>query len=334
MERPKRNPRREAEYGAKGVALVLVLLIVMILSTLAAAIVFTSRAEALASYNFRSVTQAEYAAMAGVERALRFFTTPAVYTAVSQTDAPTYYDVSIYSVKMGNLYYANDSVVECISGCASVGPVVLEDGASNYPDSTTITEFESLMVDHSFSAATGQTARVTVKAELLEYRLVNDQFFPSIDIKPFEVWKITSTGSYDSHAGGGTTAAPSVVVEAVISPFYVPLYVNAMYGRCEVVLNGAACTDSYNSASGQYTGAPSSCATPGTASSNATPTGANVAAVGGVDVNGMSASIGGDVTFGNASGDASCNTGYQGNPGLVNGEILAGPTLPTPPCRI
>ncbi len=239
MERQKRNPRREAEYGAKGVALVLVLLIVMILSTLAAAIVFTSRAEALASYNFRSVTQGEYAAMAGVERALRFFTTPAVYTAVSQADAPTYYDVSIYSTKIGNLYYANDSPVECISGCANVNqPVVLEDGASNYPHAATITEFESLMVNHSITAATNQTGRVTVKAELLEYRLVNDEFFPSVDVKPFEIWKITSTGWWDSHAGGGTTAQGKVVVEAIISPFYVPLYVNAMYAQCSVELTG------------------------------------------------------------------------------------------------
>ena len=238
MKRQIRNPRHEAEYGAKGVALVLVLLIVMILSTLAAAIVFTTRAEALASYNFRSVTQGEYAAMAGVERALRFFTTPAVYTAVSQADAPTYYDVSTYSTKLGNLYYANDSVVECISGCASVGPVVLEDGNSNYPHSATITEFESLMVEHGITAAANQTGRVTVKAELLEYRLVNDEFFPSVDIKPFEVWKITSTGWWDSHAGGGTTAQAKVVVEAIISPFYVPLYVNAMYGKCSVELTG------------------------------------------------------------------------------------------------
>ena len=331
MSRENGNPPRPASYKPKGVALVLVLLIVMILSTLAAAIIFTARAEALASYNFRSVTQGEYAAMAGVERALRFFTTPSVYTAVSQADAPTYYDVETYSTKMGNLYYATDSLVQCISGCANVGPVVLEDGNSNYPDSSTITEFESLMVEHAITAATNQTGRVTVKAELLEYRLVNDEFFPSIDIKPFEIWKITSTGWWDSHAGGGTTAEAKVVVEAIISPFYVPLYVNAMYGQCSVTLAGNTCTDSYNSASGQYTGTPSSCATAGSGSSNATATGSDVASIGGVTISGGTAQIGGNVTFGNASADAGCNTGFSGSTSTVTGEILPGPTLPTPP---
>ena len=50
-----------------GVALILVLLSMLVLSVLAATIVFTARSETLASYNFKLDTQADYLAKAGIQ---------------------------------------------------------------------------------------------------------------------------------------------------------------------------------------------------------------------------------------------------------------------------
>ena len=52
------------DNSPRGVALIMVLLAVLVLSTLTAAIVFTTRAETLSAFNYRIVSQAEYAAMA------------------------------------------------------------------------------------------------------------------------------------------------------------------------------------------------------------------------------------------------------------------------------
>lgn len=98
-----------------GVALILVLLAILVLTTLAAAMVFNARSETLASYNYRIGTQAEYVAMAGVQRALNFFNSTR-YSPVPPSTATTYYNVSIYATNPVNLYFANESPVTCTSG--------------------------------------------------------------------------------------------------------------------------------------------------------------------------------------------------------------------------
>ena len=62
-----------SDGSERGVALILVLLAMLVLSVLAAAIVFTARSETFAAYNYKLDTQADYLAKAGIQRAVNWF---------------------------------------------------------------------------------------------------------------------------------------------------------------------------------------------------------------------------------------------------------------------
>ena len=242
------------------------------------------------------------------------------------------YDGSIYSNKPADLYYSDDSGVECIAGCVTLNsPVVLTTAAgSNYPIAGTITSFVNALDSQSIAAAAGQTGNFTVTAQLMDYHTVNNEFFPAVDVQPFEIWKVTSTGTWNSNIGAGA-ANPTVVIEGIISPVYLPFFANALSGSCNVSLNGGACTDSFNSTSGNYDGAsPSDCVTTTTGTSNAAAYNAGVASNGGVTVSGVSAQIGGNVNFSNSTGTA-CDTGFTGSTTVVTGTVSPAPPLPPPP---
>jgi len=89
----QQGPRTIAARRDTGIALILVLLAMTVLSILVAAIVFTARADVLASYNYKLSTQADYLAKAGIQEAVNWFRS-ARYQAVSQGEAPTYYNVT------------------------------------------------------------------------------------------------------------------------------------------------------------------------------------------------------------------------------------------------
>ena len=319
------------DNSPRGVALILVLLAVLVLSTLTAAIIFTTRAETLSAYNYRIVSQAEYTAWAGIQRAVNYFNS-AAYVPVTVANAPVNYDVSTYSNKPADLFYSDDSGVECIAGCATLNsPVVLTTtGGSNYPVGATVTSFVNALNNQTLTAAAGQTGNFTVTAQLMDYHTVNNEFFPAINLQPFEVWKVTSTGTWNSNLGAGA-ANPTVVIEGIISPVYLPFFANALSGSCNVTLNGAACTDSFNSTSGNYDGpSPSDCVTTTTGTSNAAAYNAGVGSNGGVTVTGINVQIGGNANFSNSTGTA-CDTGYTGSTTVVTGTVAPGPPIPAPP---
>ncbi len=333
-----------------GVALVLVLLAMMILTTLAAAMVFSARSETLASYNYRIGTQAEYVALGGVQRALNFFNSTR-YSPVPPASSTTYYDVSVYATKPVDMYFANVSPVTCTSNCNSTGDVLLNtsSGSSIFPPSAgtsgvnVVNNWVADMNNTAISDGVGGSGNYTVTARLLEYHTVNNAFFgvpasgcadasASLGIcrKPFEVWQVTSTGTWNSNLGAGA-ALPTVQVVATISPMFLPYFGNALYGLCNVTLSGNVCTDSYNSERGTYGLSATSCATSSTGTSNAQATGSGVGSNGGVTINGSANTVGGNVTYANQNSDPSCNTGFQGTATGVAGSVLPGPATPMPP---
>jgi hypothetical protein len=332
------------------VALILVLLAILVLTTLAAAMVFSARSETLASYNYRIGTQAEYVALAGVQRALNFFNSSR-YAPVPPGSATTYYNVSIYATNPVDMYFANATPVACTSNCTSSGDVFLgtSSGSSTFPPSAgtagvdVVTNWVAEMNNQAISDGLGGTGNYTVAATLLEYHTVNNAFFGipaagcsdssaalGICRQPFEVWRVTSTGTWNSNLGAGA-ALPTVQVVATISPMYVPYFGSALYGLCNVTLSGNVCTDSYNSTTGQYGGSVGSCATASTSSTNAAFANAGVGSNGGVSINGSAVRVGGNVTYANANSDSSCNTGFQGTDSGIGGSVLPGPAIPTPP---
>src|SRR5437667_11257324 len=116
----------------RGVALVLALFLMSAMSVLAASLMFLSQTETYASMNYRMMSQARYAAEAGVQKAANHLLT--TYTPPAST--------ALKSVG-GTVY---DNTVSPVLNMANNLPVVLsaKDATctgSNYPDSTVQTAF-------------------------------------------------------------------------------------------------------------------------------------------------------------------------------------------------
>src|SRR5579863_6337291 len=114
---PIEKVKPEGKGRDRGIALILVLLAMLVLSVLAAAIVFTARAETFASYNYKLDTQADYLAKAGIQHAVNWFRSTH-YRAITESEANNYYLVTS-SGSPFNLFTSNASPVTCKSGCPS-----------------------------------------------------------------------------------------------------------------------------------------------------------------------------------------------------------------------
>ena len=66
-------------HNERGIALVLALFLMSALSVLGASLMFLSQTETYASMNYRMMSQARYAAEAGVQKASNFLLDPAQY---------------------------------------------------------------------------------------------------------------------------------------------------------------------------------------------------------------------------------------------------------------
>src|SRR5712692_10353985 len=169
----------------RGIALILVLLLMLVFSTLAATLVFTARSETFASYSYRLDTQADYVAKAGIQAGINWFRSNH-YKAVPNPQATTYYNVTPDG-SVFNLYASNTSPVQCIvpgnPKCGNrFGPVQLISyggGATNFPDiNNTIAspvevpdDFAANMVNVPVKDANGNLLGVfCVNAYLLNYQ--------------------------------------------------------------------------------------------------------------------------------------------------------------------
>lgn len=343
----------EVRNSEKGIALILVMLAIVVLSVLAASIVFSARSETYASYNYRTSLQADYAAKAGLQKAINFFNSDR-YVAVPPSDANAKYDVAVYASTPLTLYTAKARPVICISGCANTNrPVTLQwssgSFAGNYPTyltnaagDTVPTAYGSLLASGTLDPLSNShnSGQYTVTATLESYRTVNDAFYPARNPKPYEVWYVISTGSWNSvPPAGGVSAIPTSVQEATLAPVFLPYFANALYGMCNITMSGSVCTDSYNSNSGNYNGAnPANCVTAGAAGSNSFASGAGIGSGGNVTLNGSTYTVNGDVSYGAAaptySSTWTCPTATSGVTGSVSGvtgTVQPVPAIPEPP---
>lgn len=335
---------QETEERPRGVALILVMLSLAVLSVLAAAIVFTARTDAMASYNFKLSTQADYLAKAGIQEAINWFRSSR-YRAVGQAQAPNFYDVSS-SGSTYNLYTSNTSPARCKVGadCPNPGGVaqligISGTGSTNFPN---ITNAAGVPVATAFAQDLANVARTgdasnagtfSINAVLLNYQTLNNGEPPNVAATPVETWLITSRAVWRGAAG--SSASVAVVEEtAVVQPLYFPSYGHAIYGYCSVTMQGSAgvCTDSFNSDLGPYGDGNTSVASGGCSSDTATnviAAGAGVGANGGVTL-GSNVIVAGNVTIG-MDPTVGCTTGgFTGSTDSVLGQVLNGPHVDPP----
>lgn len=358
---------RTQKGGTRGVALILVMLAMLVLTVLSAGIVFTARSETLASNSFRMNTEADYLAKAGIQQTVNWFRSAhyardpvSNYPGLAESQATTYYNVTPYPVPGGNpLYTANSEPVKCIGAspfCTAVNsPVQLCGYASkvspqldctnstNFPninntESTprlVATAFSTDLVNIRVTGDAGDSGTFSVNAYLISYQTVIQGIMPTVRRVPVETWLITSKGIWTGSSGSNTILS-TVEEQAVIQPIYLPNWGDALYAYCDVTMQGSGgdCVDAFNSALGQYGGGNSTAlhSCDDTAAPNVISNGGSIGANGGVTL-GSNITVAGNVVIGsNPSAGCPANpAGFNGTPSQVSGQVVNGSSLsPTP----
>ncbi len=190
--------RKESEGG---VALILAMLAILILSVLAASIIFLSQTETWTTLDYRLTTQSRYAAEAGVQRTMNWilnnYTPPTTFTS---------YDMTKYPVQ----YSSNPVVLSAVSGVSS-----------NYPDSTVSSAYNSALSNQSMAGLTGVS--FSTYATLL--RMTGGPeigWLPGGTASVPQTWQITSQGNI--------AGVPSAQVQ-VVATYDRKTTQEFMYGR-------------------------------------------------------------------------------------------------------
>ena len=277
----------------EGVALILAMLVILVLTVLAASIVFVTQSQVWTSYNYRLTTQCRYAAEGGVHATMNWLQTTYVPPTIP---FPAAFDVSKYPVQ-----YNNKPVV--LSG----DPTVF-----NYPDplGTIQPAYKAALYQKPVNPITSLT--YSTSATLMAMTPLTGAF-PGVSASAIQIWQVTSVGNF---AGAVRNAQVQLVV--TYEKMLVSATANALYGTStacpSLTLGGTTSfTDSYNSSLGTY---PAGVQT----------TGGNVGSNGGLTLNG-GATVNGNFSY---SPTDTCSTAPYTGTGL-NGSNIAMPMQPPYP---
>src|ERR1044071_115453 len=113
------SAQRRSWAGEEGIALILAMFMVLVVSLLGAALVATGRTETLSSLNYKSLSQARYAAESGLHSAANYL----IYSYVAPgTDAGD--PINVYDMTVSPVTYNNQPVVLSTTVAESNYPVV------------------------------------------------------------------------------------------------------------------------------------------------------------------------------------------------------------------
>jgi len=293
-----------------GVALILAMLVILVLSVLAASIIFVTQSQVWTSFNYRLTTECRYAAEGGVHQTMNWIqNTYASPAYVSPATPFPGFNISTYPV-------------QCVAASCAVngGAVVLAgDTTFNYPDPTgTIAPaYKAALYNQKADPISNLT--YSTSAELMAMTPLQGAF-PGLSTTAIQIWQVTSVGTY-------TGAVRNAQVQLVVTyqKMLVSAAANALYGTSTLcsppalTLSGAgSLTDSYNSS------------LPGPPPQGVLLSGGNVGTNGGVDPG--SSTINGNLSY-SPTDPCTPPTPTPGGPGL-NGSDVALPVqlpYPTPP---
>jgi hypothetical protein len=211
-----------ARSGERGIALVGAMLMVVLLSAIGASLMAVARVETLSSLNYKTMSQARYAAESGVHSAAHHL--------MYAYEAPTVSDLVNYDRTGTPVKYSG-------------GPVVLStdpDVASNYPDLAAKNAFEDAaqglldMQEGSISYA--------ARATLISMRTITDAYAGTAIL---QTWEITGIGTIPG--AGSANVEVSAVIERQVAPAYRFAAFATSNGCGALSFAGGAVTDSYNS---------------------------------------------------------------------------------------
>jgi Tfp pilus assembly protein PilX len=283
----------------KGSALIFALLAILVLTVLAATVMFTSQSQVWTSLNYRQTAQARYAAEAGVQATINWLSNSTGGTAYpTPTIASSYpgFTVTTYPVRCaatGN-------------GCSSTtAPVMLSSTSSNsnYYDTTgNVANNFAAVASGTVPGITG--ASYTTTATLLRMPIATTTVSWLSGPAP-QTWQITSVGTVQ-----GVTTSTVQVVET-FDRLTSPVFTNGLEttsNACGAItfLNSGSYTDSYNSNNGPYS------------TTNSQASGGNIGTNGNVYL-GSGVTVNGTITAENTIVATSNQAGTSPNPPCLNG---------------
>ena len=241
------RPNRRSWSSEEGIALVLAMFMVLVVSLLGASLATVGRTETLSSLNYKTMSQARYAAESGLHTAANYLIHTYQAPGVDAGDQLANYNMTVSPVTYNNR------------------PVILTTAAgaaSNYPVNAKIDAFEdnaagTLMMSNS-------TTAYSATARLLSMRQFPDAY--SGGNITIQTWEITGIGRIQ---GAGAAA---VQVSAIIETQAVPAYRYAAFatksGCAAMSFAGGGSTDSYSSTAALVGGKPAISNTDGDVGTN------------------------------------------------------------------
>jgi len=210
----------------KGIAMILALFMVMVLSVLSSSLMFVSQTETWSSQNYRMASQARYAAESGMHLASNYLMFTYAPPSTGGADDIVNYDITTSPVMFGG------------------APVVLSsnpDVASNYPAAAVAADFTANVVGNvtlnDIPVAFNATATLLAMQEIVDAATGGNV--------TLQTWQIDGEGGIT----GARSSEVSVSVVLERQPF--PMYSYAAYatgqGCGTITFAGGATTDSYDS---------------------------------------------------------------------------------------
>lgn len=276
----------------KGAALIFAMVLVLVLSVMAASLMFISQSETWSSLNYRLMTQARYGAEAGLHAAANYLMynyTPA------GTPLATGDPITNYATNVSPVTYGGNPVV--------LG-VTMNGLSANYPVSSVVTNFGTQTAGTLTSG--NNNVNYTAQAELLSMKQF--QFCGNANGQALtgQVWKITSHG--DISAARNSEVEVSALLELHVNPCFQYAGFATGTGCGSIQFNGGGTVDSYDSGNMTLSGGnPVTQAYDGALGSNG-----NLNAAPGTTVNGIFASP--------DTGVGSCSSGA---PDALSGNTTA-----------
>lgn len=295
----------------KGMALILVIILLVVVSIMGTSLMFLSQTETWSSANYRLMTQARYGAEAGANKAINYMLNSYTPPATSGSDA-----LSNYNLSASGVNFEGDAVGATYGGNAVV--LHATSGLANYPSSATETAFANAA---SGSLAAGNsTVNYSAHAVLLSMRQVTP--YGTTTPVTIQTWRVTG----DSSISGAQNAQAEVstILERQVTPVFQFAAFADNNGCAAMTFGGGGVTGSYDD----------------TAVVNGSVTiqasGGNVGTNGNLVTSGNPTSINGTLST-PRSGVGACSssnvTAWTDNAGHVTGGLIELPqpiTYPTP----
>jgi hypothetical protein len=312
----------------KGTAMLFAIIMVLVLSVMAASIMFLSQSETWSGQNYRAMTQTRYGAEAGVNSAANFLLynyVPPAATAGTPPPLPAGYNMTVPTP-------AACGGTPCLTDGGG-NPIVMSSIAgvpSNYPDGAQVAAFQA--ATNNVVPAGATNVNYTASAMLLS--MVQITPYATITPRMIQTWKITAHGdiAYVRNAEAEVTA----ILETPITPTFGYAAFATNNGCAALSFTGNGSTDSYDSGSLALLGG---VAVPPATFNNY---GGNVGTNGNQTDSGSNVTINGSLSTPDAgiSGVCTANnvTGFTGNSSGIKGGIIPltapvtfpNPTIPPP----